>query len=226
MWSYLGAKTKIANLYDPPHYDTIIEPFAGSARYSLLYWKNEVLLYDANPMIVDLWNFLINASPGDIVSLPDVPSRVSLDEFPSLTEVEKTLIGFHLCRGKAKPRAKGFNQNSWHRDKHRIAANLYKIRHWKVTLADYTEIPNRECTHFIDPPYELTQERPGNSDRYPRGVTNYAELAAFSRSRLGQVIVCEGEGAEWLPFRPLIKTRTNTNNRAVKHTTEMIWTNQ
>jgi site-specific DNA-adenine methylase len=46
------------------------------------------------------------------------------------------------------------NFNSWNRDKIRIAKDLYKIRHWEIYLADYTEISNREATWYIDPPYQ------------------------------------------------------------------------
>jgi site-specific DNA-adenine methylase len=41
MWSYYGGKSKIVQYYPDPKYDTIIEPFAGSAQYSLYgdNWK-------------------------------------------------------------------------------------------------------------------------------------------------------------------------------------------
>jgi site-specific DNA-adenine methylase len=36
MFSYYGSKSKIVKYYPCPAHDKIIEPFAGSARYSLL----------------------------------------------------------------------------------------------------------------------------------------------------------------------------------------------
>jgi hypothetical protein len=45
--------------------------------------------------------------------------------------------------------------------------------------------------------------RPRRGYLYPYNRLNYSELAAWCRSRPGQVIVCEEEGADWLPFRPL-----------------------
>jgi site-specific DNA-adenine methylase len=227
MWSYYGAKTKIAHLYPAPVHNRIIEPFAGSARYSLLHWQKEVHLYDANPVVVGMWRYLITASEKDILSLPDVPSKVRLDTIKSLSPVERDLIGFHLCRGKARPRSVGHGQNDWNRAKVRIAENLYKIRHWLVGQASYETIPStRPATWFIDPPYITTQTRPGNSDRYPKEVSDYAELARFCLSRRGQVIVCEGEGAAWLPFRVLTMANANSNNKTVKKTAELIWTNE
>src|SRR5689334_624496 len=135
MFSYYGSKSKIAHLYPEPKHGRIIEPFAGSARYSLLHFENEVELYDVSRFVVDVWRYLIEASEKDVLSLPNVPSKVHLDNYKQLSDAERYLIGFHLCRGKAKPRKVGHGQNGWARDKQRIAANLYKIRHWKVTQA-------------------------------------------------------------------------------------------
>lgn len=55
MWSYYGSKSKIVSKYPSPIHSTIIEPFAGSARYSLKYWENDVILYDKYDVIIRLW---------------------------------------------------------------------------------------------------------------------------------------------------------------------------
>ena len=60
MWSYYGSKTKLVDLYPPPKTDKIIEPFCGSAKYSLKYWDKQVLLIDKYSVIVDLWRWLQN----------------------------------------------------------------------------------------------------------------------------------------------------------------------
>ena len=95
MFSYYGAKTKLSHLYPVPKHGRIIEPFAGSARYSLLHYGHDITLYDANPVIVDIWKHLLEASANDIRSLPDIESKRSLDEIASLTITERALIGFH-----------------------------------------------------------------------------------------------------------------------------------
>jgi len=38
MFAYFGNKTRIAHLYPPPAQGRVVEPFAGSARYALMYW--------------------------------------------------------------------------------------------------------------------------------------------------------------------------------------------
>lgn len=227
MFSYLGSKSKLAHLYPAPKHGRIVEPFAGSARYSLLHFENEVQMYDLSQTVVDIWRYLIAASERDILSLPDVPSRVSLDTFTQLAPVEKDLIGFHMCRGKAKPRKTGHGQNSWNSAKLKIARDLYKIRHWNVHWLPYDENwfarKNPAATWFIDPPYQMTQIAT-NSDRYPEGDgIDYDQLAKFVRTRNGLVIACEGPGADYLPFKLLKEVNANSNNKTVKRFQEFVY---
>lgn len=224
MFSYYGSKSKIAHLYPAPKHSKIIEPFAGSARYSLLHFEKDVVLYDVSDYVIEVWNYLLQASEKDILSLPDVPSKTHLDAYTSLSTAERYLIGFHLCRGKAKPRKTGHGQNGWNRDKIRIAGDLHKIRHWKILRRTYATIPNEIATWYVDPPYEMVQTRIGNGDRYPHGNLNYEHLGDWCKERSGQVIVCEGAGANWLPFELLKEVNTNTNNKSVKKNEERIWT--
>ena len=67
-FQFYGGKWRAAKYYPAPKYDTIIEPFAGSAGYSLRYYKKRVILVDINPTIVTLWKYLISATPTDILS--------------------------------------------------------------------------------------------------------------------------------------------------------------
>lgn len=224
MFSYLGSKSKIINLYPPPIFNKIIEPFAGSARYALKYWENEVQLYDTSEYVVMVWRYLMQASWRDILSLPNVPSKVHLDNYTQLSTAERYLIGFSLCRGKSKPRKVGHGQNSWERDKVRIAKDLYKIRHWTIEQKSFIDIPNQMATYFIDPPYISTQERKNNPDKYPCESLDYTSLAEWIKSRQGQVIACEGEGADYLPFQFLKETTANTNNKSTKRLNEYIYT--
>ena len=66
MFSYYGSKSKIVHLYPTPKMDKIIEPFAGSARYSLKYWTKDILILDKYSVIIDIWKYLQNASKNDI----------------------------------------------------------------------------------------------------------------------------------------------------------------
>lgn len=48
---------------------------------------------------------------------------------------------------------------------------------------------------------------------------DFDALATWCRSRTGQVIVCEQQGATWLPFTPL----ADALNSQGKIKTEVIW---
>lgn len=63
MWSYYGSKSKVVHLYPRPEYGKIIEPFAGSARYSLRYFDRDVLLVDKYEVVVRIWKWLQHCSP-------------------------------------------------------------------------------------------------------------------------------------------------------------------
>lgn len=58
MWGYYGSKSKIIKYYPPPKFDKVIEPFAGTAQYSLKYWEKDILLIDKYDVIIRLWEWL------------------------------------------------------------------------------------------------------------------------------------------------------------------------
>ena len=105
MWSYFGSKSKIVGLYPPPKFDRIIEPFAGSARYSLKYWQKDVLLVDRYEVIVRLWKWLQQCSPNDILALnkfiPKKGERLALDGYDC--EEQRFLLGFLIQSAQGTP---------------------------------------------------------------------------------------------------------------------------
>lgn len=69
MWSYYGSKSKVINLYPPPKFGKVIEPFAGSARYALKYFDRDVLLVDKHDAIVKIWKWLQVCSKDGVFSI-------------------------------------------------------------------------------------------------------------------------------------------------------------
>lgn len=200
MFSYLGSKSKIVHLYPAPLFDTIIEPFAGSARYSLRYFDRDIELYDKSEYVVKVWQYLIAASKQDVLGLPIIKDGETVNDY-NLTDPEKWLIGFCLTRAKSIPRVRGYGRNSWEKDRQRIADNVHKVSHWKVFQQNYVDIPNKLATWFIDPPYQFAQKT--TSEKYLHWYINYGNLCTFVNKCFGQVIVCEGEYSDWLPFNYL-----------------------
>jgi len=78
MWSYYGSKSKVVDLYPTPKFDKIIEPFAGSARYSLKWFDRDILLVDKYDVVVNLWRWLQQCSENDILKLPELERGKSL----------------------------------------------------------------------------------------------------------------------------------------------------
>lgn len=215
MFSYYGSKSKIVDYYPPPKYSKIIEPFAGSARYSLKYWDRDVLLVDKYPIIVEIWKYLIRATKADVLGLPDLKIGDNVDTF-NISKEEKWLIGFCINGGSAQPKKTAKNYNTWGEAKIRIADDVQKIKHWKVMLGSYEELPNDEATWFIDPPYQFGGEWYVKSTKH----INFGKLAEWCKDRKGQTIVCENTKADWLDFKPMVDMQGS-----MFKTTEAIWSN-
>jgi site-specific DNA-adenine methylase len=220
MFYYYGRKDKIFKYYPTPKYDTIIEPFAGSAVYSLKNYKKNVIILDKDERIINIWNYLKAATTDEILSLPLLVRGQTLndEEFNNLSLVQKDLISFFTNPSSAQPKRSVGKFNIWHeKNRKRLSEDVNKIKHWEIVLGDYRDIPNQDATWFIDPPYQ------GNGGKYykhgNKGI-NYQELADWVQSRQGQVIVCENSEADWLPFRPLKELQGQRHNKV-----EVIWEN-
>lgn len=225
-FSYYGGKWRdTPKHYPTPAHDLIIEPFAGSAGYALRYHDRDVLLYDIDPTIAGLWAWLIGADHDEIMGIPDLEPGQSVDDL-ELHDAARSLVGFWLNKGAASPRRtpsawmrSGIRPNSFwgERVREAIAGQLDGIRHWRVVLGGYDEIPNREATWFVDPPYQGA----GRHYRFgPNGI-DYSQLGEWCQTRRGQVIVCEGDDATWLPFARLAEVKTT---RRTVRSTELVWT--
>jgi site-specific DNA-adenine methylase len=224
MWSYYGAKTNLVRLYPKPKYDTIIEPFAGSARYALHYFDRSVILIDKYPVIVKIWKWLQQCSEKDILKLPRRMNETDrLENIQFDCEAARLFMGFIVGCGAQSPRNKLTARKTTDRPNHinynlqRVAKNLFKIKHWQIIEGDYKEAPDREATWFIDPPYQFGGEVYVKSNKH----ISFNDLAEWSRNRKGQVIVCENTKADWMDFSPMVAQKGSTHT-----TTEAIWSNE
>lgn len=222
---YFGAKTKVARHYPPPRHQRLIEPFAGSAGYATTHAYKDVVLIEKYPVIADIWRYLIQATPEQILRLPMVGPDQSIDEF-DLPRAERHFIGFWLSFGSNRPKLTrtGWgkeNANAWgERVRARIARQVPGIKHWTIIQGDYTDAPDDTATWFIDPPYALQ----GRHYVHGSDELNYPKLAKWCKSRQGQVMVCENLGADWLPFEPWVSfTSANKAEQQRKHNQEALW---
>lgn len=223
-FSYFGSKFRIAKYYPKPLFDTIIEPFAGSAGYSLLYPEKNIILYDNYEPIIILWNYLIGVKSEEILSLPlDLNGNSFCKEHPvsdcNICEEAKILIGFWLTESQTSssryPLSKSRGGNWNEKKRFRIANQVKYIKHWKAKLCSYDEIDHENSTWFVDPPYVQAGKR------YIKKSIDYKNLGDWCKEKKGQVIVCEQEGANWLNFNPLLRQTNGSNKKYM----EVFWHN-
>ena len=209
MFSYYGTKKKISKYYPKPSFDTIIEPFAGAAMYSLFSnnWEKEVILCDKYDKVFMAWDYLINkASENDIKGLPDLIEGLNLDSL-SISKEEKALLGFFCNPSSAVPKktVTPRGAKSWERHQNFLIENLHKVKHWKIYNKSYDELENIEGTWYIDPPYQY------GGEYYHSSTSNkhidYEQLGAWCMSRNGEIIVCENSKADWLNFEDLTQLK-------------------
>ncbi len=225
-FGYFGGKWRDAlKNYPAPVHDTIIEPFAGSAGYSLRYPGKKVILYEVDPTIAGVWRYLVSVTADEILSIPDLADGETVDDL-NVSPEARWLVGLWLNRATSYPRK---SPSKWMRDgvrpgsfwgervRRTIAAQLPFIRHWEIHQGSYADIASDGlvATWFVDPPYVEA----GQHYRFGSSALDYPALGEWCKSLPGQVIVCENEGATWLPFRHLGSfktTRTNKLSREVR----------
>jgi hypothetical protein len=223
MWSYFGSKTNVVKFYPAPKHGKIIEPFAGTARYSLKYFDRDVVLVDKYEVVVRIWQWLQKCSIGDIQKLPHkIEPGQSLDDFTFDCIEAKNLLGFLVGFGLAAPRKTGTVFRMTSRPNHvnyslsQIAKNLFKIRHWKIIHGSYSDIENQEATWFVDAPYQFG----GHCYIESNKNIDFPALGSWCMERKGQVIVCENTQAKWMNFIPI-----TTHQGAHGMQKEAVWCN-
>lgn len=224
-FTYYGGKWRASPHYPKPLHDTIIEPFAGAAGYSVRYPEKKVILIEKYKRIADMWKWLVNSSEEEILNLPTIITNIN---DLNVCEEAKTLLGFWLNKGSASPCV---TPSKWMREdlrpnqfwgkiiQARTASQVEFIKHWEVIYGDYTDAPDIEATWFIDPPYHQA----GKHYKHGSSQIDYKFLADWCKSRKGQVIVCENEGADWLPFETFKTIKGMSGKNRTKISKEVIW---
>lgn len=228
-WRYYGGKYRAAPRYPTPQYGTIVEPFAGAAGYAMRYPHLQIVLVEKYPVIAEIWRYLIGVSDAEIRRIPLDPQ--SVDDLPGWVPAPaKNLIGWWfnnattapcktLSAGRLKLAQMGRKLEGWTiATRERVASQLQYIRHWRIIEGDFTEAPDVEATWFIDPPYN---NKAGREYVLGSGDIDYSVLGRWCQNRQGQVIVCENEGATWLPFLPFAVLKPGVNGKGSR---EVIWT--
>ncbi|HQU44144.1 MAG TPA: hypothetical protein PK867_15095 [Pirellulales bacterium] len=199
MFYYYGRKKQIVRHYPKPHLNTIVEPFAGAASYALHRdnWNKEVILVEKDDQVAAIWQWLIErATRDEILKLPCLRVGEKSSEFLHIIHAA-TKQAFKYKTIKVTP----VLERNWEISKRVMAANVHKVKHWRLIVGDYSLAPNIEATWFIDPPYKSS---PGEGYAHGSADLDYQQLAGWIRGRQGQLICCEGNYGDYLPFEPLL----------------------
>jgi hypothetical protein len=225
--NYYGSKVANAHRYPAPIHDMIVEPFAGGAGYSLLHWQKRVILVDLDPAIVGVWRYLIDTTPDEIMALPLIEPGQDVREL-GCSGGGRLLISW--CLNQLAHPAR--HMSSWavyhtkrgaacywgNRRRKQAALIAGRVKHWQIFAGSYADAPDIEATWFVDPPYA------DGGRRYKHSAIDYAALASWCHARCGQTIVCEREGADWLPFRPLYNAPTQAPSQGTRRRhLEAVW---
>lgn len=190
----------------PGSFPVVWELFGGAAGYSTFHAHPRVVVCDIDEAVVTTWQYLLRVSPREVLALPDIEADQKTADLRVCPEA-RVLIGWWL--GRARPRhatrpGQWFGQypaggRFWSLGvRERIARQLTLIAGWKVRHCDYQDAPvPRRALRFVDAPYE---GRPGRGYRHHSGAMDYQRLGVWCRRQRGTTIVCEQQGANWLPF--------------------------
>lgn len=230
-FSYYGSKYRLCQqgFYPAPKANNVvIEPFAGSATYSVYHEPDRAILIDKDPVIIGIWNYLINASEKQIKDLPTMSNGHNFENaMVELQQVERDLIGFWLAKARPQPSKIGSCRVWGDAVKDRIISQLPKIRKWQAILDNYDtddywdylfviSKPWTDQTYFIDPPYSSNAGK-----KYKHNKINYSHLKRWiEENKQSQIIACENQNLtyRWADFT---KTHEAFNMRGKSK--ELVW---
>lgn len=234
--SFYGGKSKIADLYPEPRHSLIIEPFAGAAAYSFRHARlgsgRTAWLNDIDERTGNIWEFLLAPDARDWVERYWPATVKAGSRGTDYLPPESPTGLFELFRAEANQGTQGargvhevvtsMGEKCWPRTRDKFLEIIPLISHWRFTRRDYSQIPcGMLATWFVDPPYS---GEPGSRYRSGNGL-DYSSLGDLCHRMAGQVIVCENEGADWLPFNKLEHRRVSIRSRYQKaDAKEVYWT--
>ena len=235
MFYYYGAKKALAAYYPNPRGNRIIEPFGGSAAYSVYHMIRDnsisAVVIEKDIRVVELWNRLLSIGINGVKSVQCPPIGEKTTDY--FVMVSATGNAVNKCKSmtvtKRMPRIFEIMKKQVC-----IALPIISDR-IKVINGNYTEslsMIESNDTVFVDAPYApnargSTGSVYGGGKGYAKGCDsdslNYFELANYvlECARKAHVIVCDYSDADWLSFQVLKKT-TDSQKKGYQ---EGIWSN-
>lgn len=231
LFKWFGSKWLSSRLMSEPKFDCIIEPFAGSAAYSLRHHEKQVILCESDVHIANLWQWLIGeAKDSDVreipLNLPEGTDIRSIGLSPGQALLLKSWQRTNNVGDCWTTSPWGNKPGQWTANtRARVADQMSAVKHWRFFGSDGMAVLRfpMKLTWFIDPPYQYNYQ-------YRQSGVDYVELSRLIQAQSGQRIVCEalcqktGARPDWLPFVDFgerITSRRRAHNN--HHSKELIW---
>lgn len=213
--------------YPPPDGRDIYEPFAGCAGYSLIYCESQVTIWESNPLLLDLWDWIIHHATEALVrEIPiNLPFGIDIRTL-GLTRGQELLLK-HWQRTNNYGNCWtvspwGNKPGQWTENTRvRVSEEIQAVKHWRLTPVDYCDVG----LYFIDPPYQYN---------YDYGVKDFSYEALKSWVSIvpsgSRIIACEavcpktGKVPDYFPFVPSHSQVTSRRKKEENHhSKELIW---
>ena len=232
LFKWFGSKWNASKKYPAPLQGSEIkEPFAGGAGYSLRHSENRVWIAESNPLVHELWKWIIEeADQAAVLDIPlDIPEKTDVRTL-GLSRGQQLLLK-HWQRTNNVGNCWtvspwGNKPGQWTANtRSRVAEEIYAVKHWKL-FSDGFALMNQggHATWFVDPPYQFNYD-------YKIPILDYEALSNCVRSLEGRVIVCEaicpktGARPAWLPFVDFARTVTSRRKKEENHhSNELLYT--
>lgn len=210
LFKCFGSKWTSSKLLPPPTGKIIVEPFAGSAGYSMRHCEHEVVLYEANLHLRTLWKWLIeDASEQAVREVPiNIPQGTDIRTLGLSNGQALLLKNWQRTNNIGNlwtTSSWGHLPGQWTANtRARVAEEVALVKHWSISaevdgLSAFTLHKGQKFTFMIDPPYQYNY-------KYSSEPLDYSLLGYLVQGVEGQVLALEGlctkTGAmpEYLPF--------------------------
>lgn len=226
MFKWFGSKWQSAKHYPKPEHDTIVEPFAGGAGYSLNYVDKNVVIWEDDPNLTVLWKWLIEHAAVNPADIKDIPVNL-----PIGTDIRTLGLSVGQCMLLKHWQRTNNTGDCWtvspwghlpgqwtENTRARLFDQITAIAHWQFRQA--IEMIDEPCHWFIDPPYLYNYRYRSNLPDF-----DYSAFSSFVNTinKDSTVVVCEAtrksDGAvpDYLPFNHSHRSVTSRRKKEQSH---------
>lgn len=221
LFKWFGSSWSSSKHYPKPALGLpIYEPFAGSAGYSLNYYKSDVILWDNNPRLQELWCWLIyRATSQDVLDIPlNVPESTDIRTLGLSWGQQLLLKNWQRTNnvGECWTVSKwGSLPGQWTKNtRARVADEVMAIKHWQFAQPDW----ETRATFMIDPPYQYNYQYGQKGFDYTALVSNISKLPAGSLIIASEAVCPKtGQIPDYLPFAPSHRQVTSRRKSTQSH---------